>query len=89
MACGTPVVCSSTTSLPEVAGEAALFFAPDRPEEMAGQILRAFSDAALRESLIERGWLNAKRFSWAETARQTLAVYHQALKMPLPKAAYA
>jgi glycosyltransferase involved in cell wall biosynthesis len=89
MACGTPVVCSSTTSLPEVAGEAALFFDPDRPEEMAGQILRAFSDAALRESLIERGWLNVKRFSWAETARQTLAVYHQELKMPLPKAAYA
>ena len=89
MACGTPVVCSSTTSLPEVAGEAALFFDPHRPEEMASQLLRAYSDAALRESLIERGWLNVKRFSWAETARQTLAVYHQALKMPLPRAAYA
>ena len=89
MACGSPVVCSSATSLPEVAGEAALFFDPHRPEEMAGQLLRAFSDAALRESLIERGWLNVRRFSWAETARQTLAVYHQALKVPLPKAAYA
>jgi glycosyltransferase involved in cell wall biosynthesis len=89
MACGTPVVCSSATSLPEVAGEAALFFDPHRPEEMAGQIFRAFSDAPLRESLIERGWLNVKRFSWTETARQALAVYHQALKMPLPKAAYA
>jgi glycosyltransferase involved in cell wall biosynthesis len=89
MACGTPVVCSSATSLPEVAGEAALFFDPYKPEEMAGQLLRTFSDAALRASLIERGWLNVKRFSWAETARQTLAVYHQALKMPLPKAAYA
>jgi len=89
MACGTPVVCSSSTSLPEVAGEAALVFDPHTPEEMACQLLRAFSDAALRESLIERGWLNVKRFSWAETARQTLAVYHQALNMPLPKAAYA
>jgi glycosyltransferase involved in cell wall biosynthesis len=89
MACGTPVVCSSRTSLPEVAGVAALFFDPHKPEEMAGQLQRVFSDAALRELLIERGWLNVKRFSWAETARQTLAVYHQALKMPLPKAAYA
>jgi len=89
MACGTPVVCSSRTSLPEVAGVAALFFDPHKPEEMAGQLLRALSDVALRAAMIERGWLNVKRFSWAETARQTLAVYHQALKMPLPKAAYA
>jgi glycosyltransferase involved in cell wall biosynthesis len=89
MACGSPVVCSSTTSLPEVAGDAALYFDPHNAEEMAGQLLRVFSERALRASLIERGRLNLKRFSWSETARQTLAVYHQAMEMPLPKAAYA
>ena len=89
MACGTPVVCSSATSLPEVAGKAALYFDPHKPEGMATQLLRAFSDDALRASLILDGRSNLLRFSWEETARQTLAVYHQALQLPVPKAAYA
>jgi glycosyltransferase involved in cell wall biosynthesis len=89
MACGAPVVCSSATSLPEVAGDAALYFDPNEPEEIAGQLLRVMTDDKLRASLIERGQINAQRFSWEETARQTLAVYHHALEMPLPKAAYA
>lgn len=89
MACGTPVVCSSATSLPEVAGNAALYFDPHDPEEMAGQLLRVFTDDATRISLIIQGRRNLLRFNWKETARQTLAVYHQALQLPLPKAAYA
>ncbi len=89
MACGTPVICSSSTSLPEVAGKAALYFDPHKPEEMAVQLRTAFSDDDLRASLIADGRKNLLRFSWAETARQTLAVYHQALQLPLPKAAYA
>ena len=89
MACGTPVVCSSTTSLPEVAGDAALYFDPLKPEDIAAQLLRVLGEERLRASLVERGRLNLKRFNWAETARQTLAVYHQVLEMSLPKAAYA
>jgi glycosyltransferase involved in cell wall biosynthesis len=89
MACGTPVACSSSTSLPEVAGKAALYFDPHKPEEMAVQLCRAFSDDAVRASLIADGRSNLLRFNWAETARQTLAVYHQALRLPLPRAAYA
>lgn len=89
MACGTPVACSSSTSLPEVAGKAALYFDPYKPEEMAVQLLRAFSDDGLRASLIADGRSNLLRFSWEETARQTLAVYHQALQLPLPRTAYA
>jgi len=89
MACGAPVVCSHATSLPEVAGEAALYFDPYNPEDMARQLGRVFSDEALRASLIEQGRQNLQRFNWAETARQTLAVYHQALRLPMPKAAYA
>jgi len=89
MACGTPVVCSSATSLPEVAGKAALYFNPHNPKEMASQLVRAFSGDALRASLIAEGHRNLLRFNWKETARQTLEVYHQALQLPLPRAAYA
>ena len=89
MACGTPVICSSATSLPEVAGKAALYFDPHKPEEMAARLLRALSDEAVRASLIAEGRSNLLRFNWAETARQTLAVYYQALQLRLPKAAYA
>lgn len=89
MACGAPVVCSSATSLPEVAGQAALYFDPQNPEEMANQLLRVLSDEILRTSLIERGTQNLQRFNWADTARQTLAVYYNALELPVPKAVYA
>jgi glycosyltransferase involved in cell wall biosynthesis len=89
MACGTPVVCSSATSLPEVAGQGALYADPHKPQEIASQLLIIFGDPDLRNSLIERGRQNLKRFSWAETAAQTLAVYHEALRNPLSKAAYA
>jgi len=83
------VVCSRATSLPEVAGKAALYFEPHDPEEMASQLVHVFSDDALRASLIQEGRQNQQRFSWAETARLTLAAYHQALRLPMPKAAYA
>jgi len=89
MACGAPVVCSRATSLPEVAGKEALYFDPHDPDEMAGRLVHVFSDDALRDSLIEQGRQNLQRFNWAETARLTLAVYHQALQLPLPNAAYA
>jgi len=89
MACGASVVCSRATSLPEVAGKAALYFDPHNPEEMASQLIRAFSDDASRDSLMQKGRQNLQRFNWAETARQTLAVYHQALRLPMPKAVYA
>jgi glycosyltransferase involved in cell wall biosynthesis len=89
MACGAPVVCSSSTSLPEVAGKAALYFDPHKPEEIAIQLGRAFSNDSVRASLMADGRSNLLRFNWAETARQTLAVYRQALQLPLPKAAYA
>jgi glycosyltransferase involved in cell wall biosynthesis len=89
MACGTPVVCSFATSLPEVAGKAALYFDPEDPAEMARQLARVFSDDGMRTSLIAEGRRNLLRFNWQQTARQTLAVYHQALHLPMPKAAYA
>jgi glycosyltransferase involved in cell wall biosynthesis len=82
-------VCSSATSLPEVAGLAALYADPHNPEEIAIQLLRVLSDETLRAALIERGTQNLQRFNWADTAMQTLAVYYHAVAMPMPKAAYA
>ncbi|MBI4011105.1 MAG: glycosyltransferase family 4 protein [Candidatus Rokubacteria bacterium] len=76
MACGTPVVTYDATSLPEVAGEAALLLAPPwTPEALADAIRRLLDDEALRLELRHRGLEQAKRFSWAETARGTVAVY--------------
>jgi glycosyltransferase involved in cell wall biosynthesis len=79
MACGAPVVCSNTSSLPEVAGDAAYQVNPLDEEEFSGAINRVLHDADLRRSMRERGFAQAAKFSWEETARQTLAVYHQFL----------
>ena len=75
MACGTPVVTSSVGSIPEVAGNAALFVDPHQPEEIARAILRLISDVVLRERMIERGLTQVQRFSWANTAQQVLDTY--------------
>ena len=89
MACGTPVVSSSAASLPEVAGDAALYLDPNNPEEFAGGMHRVFADAVLRSTLVENGRKNVQRFKWANAAMATLAVYQHALEVPLSKAAYA
>ncbi|MCU1309726.1 MAG: mshA 5 [Candidatus Angelobacter sp.] len=89
MACGVPVVCSTAASLPEVAGQGALYADPRNPEEFAGALHRAFFDPEVRKLLIENGRNNCQRFSWENAAQQTLAVYHEAVSTPHPEAAYA
>jgi glycosyltransferase involved in cell wall biosynthesis len=79
MACGTPVVCSTETSLPEVAGGAAWYANPRVPEEFGDALFRVFTDPTLRMSLIAKGAENLKRFCWERAAAQTLAVYEFAL----------
>ena len=74
-ACGTPVVCSMTSSLPEAAGDAALFFDPLDVDAIAGAMQRALTDEALRAKLIARGFDNLKRFSWEVSARQVLRAF--------------
>lgn len=73
MACGTPVVAAPDPALREVAGDAALFA---EPEELAGAIRRALAE---RERLVAAGLERARRFSWEETARRTIAVYREVL----------
>ncbi len=78
MACGCPVACSNTSSLPEVAGDAALLFNPWSAHDIAATILRALEDPALRRELSARGLERAHRFSWRAAAQQTLEVYSNA-----------
>jgi glycosyltransferase involved in cell wall biosynthesis len=81
MACGTPVVTSNASSLPEVAGEAALTVSPDDTSALTDALQRALADAALRRELRARGLARARQFTWEETARQTAAVYRHTLAL--------
>jgi glycosyltransferase involved in cell wall biosynthesis len=77
MACGVSVITSNATALPEVAGDAAILINPEDPEELAEAMIRVLEDKSLRETLQEKGIERAREFTWAQTARQTLAVYHE------------
>jgi glycosyltransferase involved in cell wall biosynthesis len=70
--CGAPVVCSNTASLPEVAGAAALRVDPLNVDEIAAALQRIVTDETLCRELIERGYAQAKRFSWEACARVVL-----------------
>ena len=72
MACGCPVLCSARASLPEAAGDAALFIDPESEPEILEGLRRLEEDARLRSSLRERGLVQAGRFSWEQSAREVL-----------------
>jgi glycosyltransferase involved in cell wall biosynthesis len=73
-ACGVPIMTSNNSSLPEVAGDAALLVDPTDVDAIADAMLRLATDEALRAALVERGFANVKRFSWEKCAQETLAV---------------
>jgi len=77
MACGTPVVVSNVSSLPEVVGDAGLLVDPEDVSELTVAIWRVLTDEALRAELIAKGLKRAQCFSWEKTARQTLALYQR------------
>jgi len=77
MACGTPVVCSSVSSLPEVVGEAAAIVNPENVFDIARGIREVLVDHELRRVLIARGFAQLKQFSWARTAAQVLETYEE------------
>jgi glycosyltransferase involved in cell wall biosynthesis len=74
MACGAPVVCSNTTCLPEVGGDAPLYFDPLSPEELTRQLTRVLSDRDLGERRSERGLVLARSFYENDSAQRLLAV---------------
>ena len=82
MACGVPVIVSRASSLPEVAGDAALYVDPTSPAEIAGAVLRLAADRALAGSLAAAGRERAARFSWDEAARASAAVLRRAAGLP-------
>jgi glycosyltransferase involved in cell wall biosynthesis len=77
MQCETPVLCSNTSSLPELAGDAALLVDPLDVDAIAQGIDHLVTDAVLRQTLIERGRAQAKQFTWERAARQTLQVFEE------------
>jgi glycosyltransferase involved in cell wall biosynthesis len=79
MACGSPVVVSNTSALPEVVGDAGLLVEPTDAEEMAGAMHRILTDSDLRDTLRAKGLERAKVFSWQRTARETVRTYERAM----------
>jgi glycosyltransferase involved in cell wall biosynthesis len=79
MACGTPVVTSDCSSLPEVAGGAALLVAPGDAAALARAIESLLTDAALRSSMIQKGLARARQFRWTDTAAAHADVYRKVI----------
>lgn len=77
MACGAPVITSNLSSLPEVAGDAAILVDPTSANAMADAMVKLMNDPALREDLKSRGLRRASQFSWEASAAKTLEVYRQ------------
>ena len=75
MACGCPVVCANRASLPEVAGDAALYCAPDDPECFGDRLNKLLADVGLREKMQMKSIAQAEKFSWAKTAEKTIKVF--------------
>jgi len=75
MACGCPVITSNISSMPEVAGDAALLIDPYNVEQLAYEMERVLEFSSLRNELIERGFKNCERFSWEKCAVETEKVY--------------
>jgi glycosyltransferase involved in cell wall biosynthesis len=76
---GVPVACANASALPEVAGEAALYFDPEDPDDVASAVGRILGDQGLAARLRAAGESRAAEFTWERTAEQTLAVYERAL----------
>jgi glycosyltransferase involved in cell wall biosynthesis len=75
MASGIPVITSNTSSLPEVVGAAGLMVSPKNEEELQSAIIKVLSDAGLRREMSREGLRHSAKFSWENTARETLKVY--------------
>jgi glycosyltransferase involved in cell wall biosynthesis len=79
MACGTPVLSSNLSALPEIAGDAALLVDPTRTEAIVDGMQQLLENSSLRAKLIESGYSRARQFSWEACAQNTLRAYRQAL----------
>ncbi len=77
MACGAPVITSNTSSLPEVAGDAAILVDPHDTHAIAHAIMRLLEDEQLQEELRQKGYLQAQRYTWSRAAAKMLSIYQK------------
>lgn len=77
MACGCPLIAAENSAMPEVAGEAALYWKTGETEELAGLMERMLTDTQLRESLVRKGRERRKLFSWDDSAGKVFAMYQE------------
>ncbi len=80
MQCGTPVITSDISSLPEVGGDAVLYVNPKDPSDIANGFKKIVNNSSLRKGLIQKGMIQAKKFSWEKAANETLKLLMQAIK---------
>lgn len=80
MACGTPVITSQTSAMPEIAGKDAILVNPYNPEEIAQAMVRLEEDPEHRHSLSQYGLRRVQRFSWKKTALKTLELYNEIIQ---------
>ncbi|TSC95422.1 MAG: AprM [Parcubacteria group bacterium Athens1014_10] len=76
MACGTTIVASNSSSIPEIVGQAALLANPDNIQDFVGQIKRILGDKKLKENLKQKGLERIKNFSWQKCAQETLSLFN-------------
>ena len=76
MACGTPVITSNTTSLPEVVGDAGIMIDPQDFELMANKMYDVLTDNKLKDNMINNGLERSKLFNWDDSAKKTLEIYN-------------
>jgi glycosyltransferase involved in cell wall biosynthesis len=77
MACGVPVITSNTSSMPEIAGDAAFVIDPFKPEEITAAMVQVTSDEMLRNDLVNKGIPQAAKFSWRSMAEHVLSIYQE------------
>jgi len=77
MACGVPVITSNTSSMPEVAGDAAFIIDPYKPDEITAALQTLITDENLRTTLINKGIARAKEFTWKAMAKSVLSIYKE------------
>lgn len=85
LACGTPVITSNVSSLPEAVGKAAILVDPGASEQIADALQRVLTDAALRHELAARGPQQARPFTWERAAQLTAQTYRNALGLANPR----
>jgi glycosyltransferase involved in cell wall biosynthesis len=87
MAAGVPIACSDRGPMPEVLGEAGVYFDPEQPQQIADALGRLARDAALRARLAQAAWLGAQAYSWGRCARDTFAFVAQVARARMAAAA--